>query len=225
MDALSAKMFGQPTVKVGGYQEHAKEIQDVCQTIFGRLLSPEDFAELIAAPDGSELLITARHIDGGAELRLGYEWFNGTHDYLLYRDAETGERIIEFDRINTRPDAPKLLETRLFARQIRSFRAYGFDEVRLFAEGFAGHPGGIVGYYVWARLGFVMELGGFGAELARDGFAGIDNTLELFSRDGGAEWWYNHGSERPAVFYLHERSPCVLALTAYLEERGVNVDD
>lgn len=226
MDSLSAKMFGSPAVTVGGYEEYAEEILEACRAIFGRPLMPEELAELIAAPDGSALLISARHGDGDIEIRLGYEWFNGTHDYRLYRESETGRRIIEFEQIKVQSEAPELLETRLFARQIRSFRAYALDEVRLFAEGcFAGHPGGIIGYYVWARLGFVMDLGQIGVELARASFDEVDNTLDLFSREGGDRWWYNHGSERPAVFYLDDGSPCVLALEAYLKERGVSVDE
>lgn len=217
-------MFGNPAVTVSGYQEHREEIRGACQAILGRPLMPEELAELIAAPNGSHLLISARHVDADIEMHLSYEWFNGTHDYRLYKESATGRRIIDFERISVRSEAPELLETRIFARQISTFRAYAIDEVRLFAEGFAGHPGGVIGYYVWARLGFVMELSGFGMELARAGFAGVDNTLELFSREGGDKWWYNHGSERPAVFYLDEESPCILALMAYLEEKGVNID-
>ena len=217
-------MFGSPAVKVSGYQEYKEEILGACQAIFGQPLLPEDFAELIAAPDGSELLIAARHVDGDIELRLGYQWFNGTHDYILYVDQESGKRVVEFDNIAVRDEAPELLETRLFARQVRSFHRFSVDEIRLFAAGYANHPGKIGGYYVRPRLGFIVDLGGLGAELAQAGFQGADHTLELFSQAGGAKWWYNHGSERPAVFYLYEGSPCVLALQLYLEETGVNVD-
>ena len=57
--------------------------------------------------------------------------------------------------------APDGLETRLFARQVQRFREYGIDEIQLFADGYAGHPGGIIGYYVWARFGFSMTFGGW----------------------------------------------------------------
>ena len=141
MDALSAEMFENPAVKVSGYQEHKKEIRIACEVIFGRLLTPEDFAELIAAPDDSELLITAHRTSEDIELRLGYRWFNGTHDYILYRDQESGKRVVEFDNIAVRDEAPEFLETRLFARQVRSFRSFAVDEIRLFAAGYANHPG------------------------------------------------------------------------------------
>lgn len=224
VDDLSSEMFGNPTVQIGGYQGHTKEIRQACRAIFGRALTPLDFAELIAAPDQSELLITVDQGDHDIKLRVGHHWFNGTQNYLIYREADSGKRVVEFDRIALRDDAPELLETRLFARQVRSFRRFGMDEVRLFAEGYAGHPGGIGGYYVWARLGFVMELSGYGAALAAAGFADVETTLDLFSRPDGDRWWLNHGSERPAVFYLNNGSPCLLALQGYLAGKGISVD-
>ncbi len=203
MDALSAEMFGNPVIEIGDYREHEAEIQGACQAIFGRPLAPEDFAALVAAPDGSQLLVTARRVDG---------------------DIGTGKHVVEFENIAVRDAAPELLETRLFARQVKSFRKFALDEIRLLAAGYAGHPGSIGGYYVWPRLGFIVYLDGLGAELARAGFEGVENTLDLFSQAGGAEWWYHNGSERPAIFYLHEESPCVVALQSYLEEKGVDVD-
>ena len=83
---------------------------------------------------------------------------------------------------------------------------------------------GDAGYYVWPRLGFIAGLGGLGPELVQAGFESVDNTLGLFSQSGGAEWWYDNGSERPAVFYLYEGSPCITALQSYMEQAGVNVN-
>lgn len=225
MDAQSAALFANPRVKLEGYLEHEEEIRNACQSIFGRVLTPEDFAELIAAPDNSELLITATKEESDVELRLGYSWFNGTCDYLLYLDQDTGKRIVEFDRIALLTDAPEFLETRLFARQAASFRKYAIDEVRLWAEGYANHPGAIGGYYVWPRLGFSMSIEGFGARLVQAGFTTADTTLDLFSQEGGAEWWRSNGTDGNAFFDLDEDSLCVLALRSYLKERGINVDE
>lgn len=223
MDDLSTQMFRHPSVKIGGYQGHEKEIQAACQVIFGRILTPDDLAELIAAPDGSELFVEALQGSETIELRLGYVWFEEPHDYLIYVD--TGRRIVEFDTITVKDEAPELLETRLFARQVRSFRRFGIDQIRLLATGHANDPSGHIGYYVWARLGFVMALGNVGARLAEAGLEYADNTIDLFVQEGGAEWWYNNGSEREAVFYLYEGSPCLAALDAYLGMKGVSVDD
>ena len=222
MEELPANLFDNPIVEVAGYQ--ADRLQLACLTIFGRLLTPEEFAELISAPNGSELLIEARREDTDIELKLGYTWFNGTHDYLVYVDADTGARVIEFENIANQAQAPERLETLLFAHQVQSFRKFGLDEIRLYAEGYAGHPGGIIGYYVWARFGFVMSLDGFGPRLAEAEFEYADTTIDLFRQEKGAEWWYNHGSERAAVFYLEAESVCSVALAAYLEEKGINTD-
>lgn len=222
MDDLSAEMFRRPAVKVAGYQEHEEDIRRACQTIFGRLLTPTDFAEFIAAPADSELLIVARRAGGDVELRLGYRWFNGTHDYILYKDQQSDKRVVEFESIAIQDAAPELLETRLFARQVNSFRKFAIDEIRLYAEGYPNHPGKIVGYYVWPRLGFIMDTAGLGSYMAQFGLESVDNTLDLFSQTGGAEWWYHHGSERQAVSYLHEGSPCLLALQSYLMEKGIS---
>ena len=120
IDDLSAEMFENPVVKVGGYQEYEKEIKAACQAIFGRTLTPEDFVELIAAPDGSELLIEVSWSEESIELKLGYEWFNETHDYLIYVEEE--KRIVEIDNVYVKEEAPELLETRLFAHQVKSFQ-------------------------------------------------------------------------------------------------------
>lgn len=113
MEELPANLFDSPIVEVAGYQ--ADRLQFACLAIFGRLLTPEEFAELISAPNGSELLIEARHEDTDVELRLGYTWFNGTHDYLVYVDEDTGRRVIEFENIANQAQAPERLETLLFA--------------------------------------------------------------------------------------------------------------
>jgi hypothetical protein len=218
---LSAHMFDSPSVEVAGYQEYIDDIRSACNVIFGRLLDPGEFAELICAPHASTLIIKARRFGDDIELALTHKWFKGTHDYVIYVDA--GKRVIEFKNIVNQPDAPRYLETVLFAHQVQSFREFGLDEIRLYAGGYASDPSGMIGYYVWARFGFVMSLDGFGSRLAAAGFEPADNTLDLFVQNGGAEWWYNNGSSRPAVFYLSKDSPCSDALQIYLTEKEVSV--
>lgn len=215
-------IFDNPHVIVGGYQEYAHDIEGACSVIFGRVLTPEDFAELIVAPDGSELLVTATYSDSTIELRLGYRWFNGTHDYLIY--VADGRRIVEIENVYLKDDAPYLFETELFARQVKSFRSYGIEQIRLFAAGYPGDPGRHIGYYFWPRVGFVMYLGNIGAKLESAGLDYCDNTLELFSQPGGADWWYSYGREGEAVFYLYSDSPCLLALQEYLTEKELDIN-
>lgn len=224
MDDVSAEMFLRPRVKVAGYLEAGKNIDTASRKIFGRVLAPDQFVELFAAPNGSEMFVEATG-EADVDLRIAYHHFQGSHEYALYLEAETGKRVVEFVSIVNNPAAPSLLETRLFARQVKSFRKYGIDEIRLLAEGFAGHPGSINGYYVWPRLGFSMDLGGFGPALNAAGYSGVRNTLDLFLLENGRNWWYTHGEEREAVFYLSDGSPCFLALQAYLQQKGINVDE
>ena len=223
-EKIPADIFKDSAVTVAGYSDNPEDIQAACRVIFGRLLAPEEFADLIVAPDHSLLIIEARRDDATIELKLGYRLFNGTHDYLLYVDEDTNKRVIEFDNIVNQETAPEGLETLLFVRQVRSFRKYGLDEIRFYAEGHAGHPTKN-GYYVWARFGFVMFLTGFAPELAAAEFASAETTLELFTQDSGADWWHNHGSGREAVFYLDEESECSLALLAYLQAKGIKGND
>jgi hypothetical protein len=63
-----------------------------------------------------------------------------------------------------------------------------------------------------------------GAKIAEAGLEYVDNTLELFSQEGGDEWWLQNGNECPAYFFLQEDSACFAALYAYLEEKGVEID-
>lgn len=215
-EEIPEDLFENPSVAIADYSDNLEEIQAACNVIFGRLLEPAEFADLISAPNHSELTIEAQRNNPNIELKLGYRLFNGTHDYILYVEAETNKRIVQFDTIANQDTAPDGLETLLFARQVRSFRDFGMDEIRLYAEGHAGHPS-INGYYVWARFGFVMFLTGFAPQLAAAGFAPAETTLEIFAQNNGDDWWYNNGSAREAVFYLEEGSDCRQALQIYLD--------
>ncbi len=220
MDELSAEMFARPSVKVVGFEENQVLIEAACQEIFGRKFAPEEIAELIAAPDEAEVEISV-HDEDLLELHLGYKWFNGTHDYIFYREGDT--RVVEFEEIQVAEVAPSALEVRLFAKQVRAFRQFGLNEIRLWAKGHGGDPYWR-GYYVWARYGFRMFIRG--TEVVGTPYEGVEDTLELFERfedSGAADWWRENGSERVAVFYLEENSDCCLALDSYLEQKGVNV--
>jgi hypothetical protein len=218
MDALSAQMYGDPEVRVEEFGENATAIRDACIAIFNRELDLTEIVELIAPPDRSLLRATASTAHDSLELHVEYEWYGETNEYVVFKEGD--RRIVSFENIHVKEDAPYQLETRIFARQVRSFQEFGIDEIRLFAS---GYPGG--GYYVWPRLGFVMSTSGYGAKLVASGFADIDNTLELFGRDGGAKWWYDNGGEGEARFYLYKSSPCIAALEGYLSENEIEVYD
>lgn len=222
--STSEEVAGLPLITVEGYQEYKEGIARACIPLFGRVLEAEELAELVAAPNNSVLSVEARGSDD-IVLRLSYKWSKGTQDYIFYVDERTGRRIVEFDNIAIKDEAPYLTETRIFGAQVDSFRRFSLDEIRLFAAGFAGDPSGYNGYYVWARLGFRMSVDGFGTKLAKDGFLNVEDTLDLLSRNGGGEWWYNNGSEGAAVFYLGDSSPCLAALSDYLAEKGILSDD
>lgn len=68
-----------------------------------------------------------------------------------------------------------------------------------------------------------MYLSNVGAKLSTAGLEYADNTLELFSQRGGADWWYDNGNEGDAIFYLDEDSACIQALQVYLEEKWVDI--
>ena len=178
-EEIPADIFENPSVAIADYSDNLEDIQAACNVIFGRLLEPTEFADLISAPNHSELTVEARRDDATVELKLGYRLFNGTHDYTFYLDDETNKRIVYFDNIVNQDMAPDGLETLLFARQVRSFRAFGMDEIRLYAEGHAGHPGRN-GYYVWARFGFILLLTGFAPQLAAAGFEAFGNNPGTF---------------------------------------------
>jgi hypothetical protein len=222
MDELSAEMYLNPEVIVQDYASYEDRVQAKCQIIFGRHFDLTDFVAFIGAPNRSELVIDRLPEDGDLDLHLSYTWFNGTHDYTVF--TENGRRIVRIENAMSQSDAPAGVETRIFAKQIESFRDYGIDEVRLFADGYPNHPAGIVGYYVWARFGFSMEIIGSARRLIEAGMQPCDNTLDLMIQPGGGEWWYNNGSACEAYFYLSEGSACLAALQAYLIEKGVDLN-
>lgn len=227
MDQESRKLFAHPVVTVGGYRDNEGAIQSACRAIFGRVLSPEDFVEFIGAPDGSSLEIEANIGEeyNDVALRLNHYWFGEPHQYVVFLDEETGKRIVYIESVVHKNEAPDYLATRILGRQVQTFRQYGINEIRLYADGHSADPSGICGYYVWARLGYAMYLHGFGNDLIAAGLEPVDNTLELFAQNGGSEWWREHGSAREAYFYLGEGSPCIRALQLYLAEKGVDLDE
>lgn len=60
MDGLSAEMFANPLVRIMGFAEDRVRIERACIHIFGRPLSPEELAELIAAKVPCRLVMMLR---------------------------------------------------------------------------------------------------------------------------------------------------------------------
>src|SRR5947209_1132523 len=140
MDDPTEERPDSEAIKVVGFAEHADDIGRASVAIFGFALSAADFAEFIAAPPGSSLSVEASFQDDNIELSLAYSWFEDTHDYLVYRDG--GRCVVQIENVHVKMEAPELFETRLFARQVNSFRRFGIVEVRLFAAGHFGDPRG-----------------------------------------------------------------------------------
>jgi len=215
------ELYGNGEVTVGDYSDISELVATACQIVFGRELTTHELIELIAAPGGSTLTVDTDPEGESIGLRLTYRYFDGTHEYDFYVDGNSGTKVVEFVNIKNVVTAPKYLQTLILAKQVESFQRFGLDEIRLFAEGYPNHPNGIIGYYVWPLLGFNMSVDGFAPRLVAEGFEDVEDTLDLFSRADGPEWWEANGSEREAVFYLDPELPCIEAMFSYLEERGL----
>lgn len=223
MDDFSAQLFSNVVVSFDGYEGHEQEIQDVCQAIFGHPLTEEDFIAFLGVPDGSSITLKVRHQDDIVELSIDYTLFEETATCSVY--LEDGNRVVDIENFHIKDEAQDGLGTRLIARQISCFQDFGIDLIKVYAAGYPDDPSGFLGYYFWPRLGFIMyDLGNIGTRLSEAGLSYVENTLDLFSQEGGAEWWRKNGNEGTAYFFLHEGSASLTALYAYLETKGVDVN-
>lgn len=104
--------------------------------------------------------------------------------------------------------------TEVFSRQVTKAKSMGFAYI----ECHAAQSRNLNGYYTWPRLGYDAPLTGIPE--AKQRFPGVETVLDVFEREGGAEWWKENGVALPkARFDLSDGSRSLKVLNAYREER------
>ena len=115
--------------------------------------------------------------------------------------------------------------TKMLVDQVRAASDQGFDSIHLRAAGSGpgerswGEQHGTVGYYTWARLGFVPDR-------APNVYAGVGkrvsvNTTRAMATSQGRAWWKKNGGAFDGTFDLKKGSTSRRVLDAYAKEKGL----
>jgi rRNA maturation protein Nop10 len=170
----------------------------------------------------------------------------GFESKCAVQETENGA-VLQIDLMKNSPTSPRRgLE--VFVNQLKVARGLGIQKVFLHAAS-QGKRGPMNGYYTWPRFGFDANLdeyqvaalsvpfriraarrgGGLTLDDVIDNDVGgrVDKVLpsrfslrDLFDMPGGAEEWKKNGSGIYCHFDLAQGSRSMLALEAYLREKG-----
>ena len=81
---------------------------------------------------------------------------------------------------------------------------------------------GMIGYFVWPRLGYdatLDELAGYKADMIRTKFPQAKSLADVMESQEGRDWWFENGDGTNYTFDLKEGSRSIDRLSGYLSER------
>ncbi|MCI0389000.1 MAG: hypothetical protein MOB07_09595 [Acidobacteria bacterium] len=158
----------------------------------GRKLSTDEIGDLVGAPSGAQLRMqSGTDRKGRTAIKVSvFDKKVGNQKREIAVD-ETGKLVIYNDQLQKSPSTPAGFMSRVLDQQIDSASRLGVDRIEAFA---AGGPGKIYnGYYTLPRLGFDGPLKPAVMAQAPRNLRDAKTIQELFSRQGGPEWWKKNG--------------------------------
>ncbi|OGT21500.1 MAG: hypothetical protein A2342_09505 [Gallionellales bacterium RIFOXYB12_FULL_54_9] len=168
--------------------------------------------DLLGALDGSRIRVNMRKNRIDFEAR--HELYDRPITYMLDKDG-----VLHAVEFYLSPDAPEGIGTRMMGSTLLTSSELGIKEVQLNA---AGRPDN--GYYTWARLGFDGELPEKIRQAAeRSGFHGVGTVQDIFTQDGGREWWLENGVGMKMKFDLDPDSVSMKSFSNYLVEKEIRL--
>jgi hypothetical protein len=198
--ALPVLGGGRSRARVLCYRGERRKVERTAQRLFGRGLSPREYAGLAGAPD--DALVEVGTLGAGLYLEMGP--FKGYlyHAVELVRRARDGPvLVIDAVRVH-RAVCGRGLGLGIFARQLVAATALGIARI----ETSAGRSVRENGYYTWPRFGFDGPLP---AEIRRRLPVGLEHArsvLDLVEFPAGRQWWKEHGTGIDLTFDLAIRS-------------------
>jgi SPP1 gp7 family putative phage head morphogenesis protein len=216
-DDLSAQLFGTRRVQV----RVASDVAAISDDLFGRSLSPMEWAELVGAPDEAQVSVTTGEYHGydAVMVQTSHPMYDGAQIRYVFRGDEGIEVYNAIFRVNR--SSPRGVALRVLARQVRQAQRLDVQQLLVHA---AGHPGNPRwnGYYTWARYGYDWELESETiAQLEGTVFEGATHVSDLMVSEEGAAWWKDNGTEGHGWFDLRSGSLSVRLLEGYMERSGV----
>lgn len=229
LDPLSQKLFGG---RVTGRTEITPAADQASEVIFGRRLSQQEYRDLVGAP--SNALVT---VDGYEPFSQGdilqFEVSGPGYEIPQTRSISrrNGITTIENEVFVTNDELPPGSGTRIFARQVKTARQLGVDQIRTEASGeimyMVEPPRKANGYYTWPRLGYDGQIP-WQVEIDLPESLRTKNSSDLRISDlmrtpEGRAWWKEHGTTAKMSFDLEPGRLSGQVLQAYLDEKGIVV--
>lgn len=129
------------------------------------------------------------------------------------------EKIIENDRIDI-IEQKAGTAIKIFARQVEEARNAGYKEIVCIAA----RDQNLVGYYVWARAGFILKPDGqedMNNHLKSMKFPGTETAPHMIVLNPDyREWWKENGISWEGAFDLSENSESLQILEKYIKEKA-----
>ncbi len=216
-------------VRVIVHPANRRRVPSLCvergRALFGGHYSDQVWAELVGAPDGAQVDVTAWDVSDSVRLRdavhvdLSHPWLDGQAIRFAFRDREGGVCLLN-EFMKKREGAPQLTGARIFANQVGTARRLG---VAFIAANAAGRLGGSMnGYYTWARLGFDGPISAAVRYRLPAELVGAHTVLDVMER-GGAEVWRQRGEGFEGTFDLHSGSRSMRVFRDYTLEKGIRI--
>lgn len=188
---------------------------------FGR--SDPDWAGLVGAPNGATVRVTWESHDK-ATITVEHEFYDHQDRSVTFY----GDKVMHNDGFTLNDDAPEGMGAMILHGQAMTARAHGFSRINVAAAGYPsnfnddGTISGMIGFYVWPRLGFDArfddEPGGYRVRDFAPPYNTAKTVQELFAMPGGAQYWKENGFGMNMQFDL-KTSKWIDALGAYIDRK------
>jgi GNAT superfamily N-acetyltransferase len=187
------------------------------------MLSHQEWAGIVGAPDGSELTLLPARLDYGEEvaIEVRHPWIE---QFALRRAVRVlSQLVIRNEGLLLRSQFQRRgIGARMLAVQVAAAERLGVARLETEADGRPGSPSRS-GYYAWARLGFNGAISHAVKATLPEALRSAADINDLIRMPGGPAWWRQHGHAFEAVFDPKPGSPSLSILAAYTEEKGIQI--
>lgn len=185
----------------------------------------EDVAAVVGAPDDAYVHVDSMYQGLGVtvyhdDIKRMYRIIHPVKESIEMRNATEGTALEisneEFEMADGK--GKKGLGGEIFARQVAAASRRGVKRIVTIAAKDEAHDPPLVGYTVWAKLGYDSPIDEVGKSVRRkveQEFPQARSILDVTNTIQGGEWWTKNGSSFVGAFKLSEKSRSMQRLAAY----------
>lgn len=187
-------------------------------TFFGREVSDLDLQQLVGAPHNAAVMVDAAS-DGNLIFHVTHPLYQQPHIAHAVKWPD-GASFMQLDLYHLKDTAPAGMGTQAFGEMAKQARAMGMEAIHIPTA--ARTSGGMVGYYVWPRLGADAKLPDDKVSALPEGLKGAKRLSDLMATDEGRKWWKAKGDTITCTFNLDPESVSSKQLSRYLAQKQHN---